>query len=188
MKKQGGQGHSDKTTECDICHKVVAARGIGAHKRLQHGITEKVIIRTVVADALITADKYIHPEEQTKDIAKKPATIQICRTLKEGGELKTGIIEKRPSDHVSKNQTIIAQERIPIHKDSFEKIRAWIADYDQMIKDAKRQLENGLYTNPNSIERHKSFLKGLEEHRQTYIYNHKDEIDIVDGEVVPKAT
>jgi len=33
--------------ECDICHIKVSARGIGAHKRLQHGIVVREIIKVI---------------------------------------------------------------------------------------------------------------------------------------------
>jgi len=116
---------------CDICGFVAKPRGLGAHKRLKHGITEGLVLRerdlsTVVKDDLC---------ERSFDSGERPIDLS---------ERISALSQKvaRPSDYIPKKAVI--EKRVSNTSDSINSLKETVKAQSGIIKNQGKVINSVL--------------------------------------------
>ena len=106
------KGITKKRTICDICGVEVAARGIGGHKMLKHGIVEKKIV-TNTSTRVPDTSTQVKNNTSTRVPDTSTRVDNTSTRVDGGGKINTSTQVKRPGDYVKKAESVVKKEITP---------------------------------------------------------------------------
>jgi hypothetical protein len=117
----------DKNT-CDICGFVAKPRGLGAHKRIKHGITERLVLSNSDLSTEVKGDlgeRSFDLSKMTSDLSKPPFDLS-----ERNPDLSQKVI--RPSDYIPKKALV--EKRISNTSDTISSLQETVLAQSGIIK------------------------------------------------------